>query len=279
MKRSSRSILLMVVILLTTSACGAPAPAAPPPTQALIAPSAVPSDTPLPPPTPIPPTPVPPTPVPPTAVPATLPPPAPTSPVRIQFEPGATDAALSATIQAGQSVQYLLRAGPNVPMFVTTTSPNNRVFFSLVGVNDGSILADAAYGTTNWSGILTQNQDYRITVVATEASVYTLQVVIPARIQFKAGAVSSFVAGKAGAHRNNTYVLRAMAGQTMSVNIVSPQNKVLLTVYGLSDGQPLVRSASDATSWSGQLPATQDYVIVAVNTGEACDYTLQVGVQ
>ena len=67
-----------------------------------------------------------------------------------------------------------------------------------------------------------------------------------------------------------TYLLRARNGQVMTATLsstanVSPTAPALgLTIYGFSDGVPLVRAESSATSWSGVLSGTQDYVIEAV---------------
>ena len=65
----------------------------------------------------------------------------------------------------------------------------------------------------------------------------------------------------------------------MSVAILSPHNNILLTIYGLQDGNPLVRSVSGATNWTGVLPGTQDYMIEAVATGATSNYIIQVMVQ
>jgi hypothetical protein len=98
----------------------------------------------------------------------------------------------------------------------------------------------------------------------------------PTRIQFEPGAVSATVQGNLAANGIDEYVLYALEGQTMSVTITSPGNDVYLSITGLTDGIPLVRAASDATGWKGELPATQDYSIKAVSGGPADSYTLEV---
>ena len=72
------------------------------------------------------------------------------------------------------------------------------------------------------------------------------------------------------------YVLLANEGQVMSVDINSPNMDVLLAITGLTDGQPFVRSAADATSWSFTLPATQDYLIKTVSGDAPSSYSLEV---
>ena len=102
------------------------------------------------------------------------------------------------------------------------------------------------------------------------------QVAAPTRIQFDPGATSVTLLGALPAGGIDEYLLYALGGQTMTVTITSPGDNVYLTIYGLSDGIPLVRSASDATSWTGVLPASQDYSIKAVSAVAVPSYQLEV---
>lgn len=99
------------------------------------------------------------------------------------------------------------------------------------------------------------------------------------RIQFAPGTYSTTLQGRVAANGINYYVLRAMRGQTMSVSVSSPNNQAVLTIYGLTDGIPLVRgNASGATSYQGVLPLTQDYAIDIISTGNAVDYVVQISI-
>ena len=65
----------------------------------------------------------------------------------------------------------------------------------------------------------------------------------------------------------------------MTVNIDSPNDNVLLTIVG-ADGIPLTNgNMSGATSWTGELPATQDYTLRAIGTLEPASYTLTVTIE
>ena len=72
---------------------------------------------------------------------------------------------------------------------------------------------------------------------------------------------------KVGANGITTFLMRALQDQTLNVKIISTVGDVFLTIYGLQDGQPYIRSVTGQTSYSFKLPATQDYVIQCVNTG------------
>jgi hypothetical protein len=145
---------------------------------------------------------------------------------------------------------------------------------------DGSALVRASDQFTNFQSKLSKTQAYYVTVFAGGgASDYDLQIILPFNIVFSPGAISASVDGYLGNNQTNYYLLRALKGQTMTDTITSPHGDVFLTVYGITDGQPLVRSAMGQTSWSGKLPLTQDYMIEAVNTGGATNYTLKTVVK
>jgi hypothetical protein len=208
------------------------------------------------------------------------PPPAIPTPVRLSFEPGGTSVSVEGSIQAGEIKDYVINAMAGQTMMVSIISPNMDVYLTVYGVQDGQPVIRAASGDTDLSAVLPATQDYLIKVVSGgQASNYSLQVVIPARIEFAPGATSASVQGTVSGGAIVRYLLRAMASQTMTVTITSPHQDVLLTIWGLTDGQPLVRSVSGATSWTGVLPATQDYVIDAVSVGGNTTYTVETTVK
>ena len=243
-----------------------------------------------PPPTPIPPTAVPPSAVPPTAVPPTSTPTTPAAPaspalpagtIPIVYLSGATSAWVSGTINSMQTIQYSLRAAHGQVMMVNLDSPQTNVGLAIYGLTDGQPYLRVVAETRNFRFRLPLTQDYIIQVVSAEpaAATYTLSVITPANIVFSAGAISKVTNGKVQAGQSNTYLLRAMGGQTMTVNITSPNNDVLLTIYGYEDGNILIRYVSGESSWNGTLPSTQDYVIEARSVGNTTSYTLETIVQ
>ncbi len=201
--------------------------------------------------------------------------------VRLSFEPGGTSASVEGSIQAGGTIDYVLNATAGQLMMIDIMSPNQDVSLSIYGAQDKKQLIRLTSGDVNSSVVVPTTQDYILEVMSSgsQASNYSLQVVIPARITCAPGATSASVQGTVSGGEIVRYLLRAMAGQTMTVAITSPHQDVLLTMWGLTDGQPLVRSVSGATSWTGVLPATQDYVIDAVSVGGNTTYTLETTVK
>ena len=199
---------------------------------------------------------------------------------RVQFAPGATSATVQGQLAAGAIAEYVLRASANQWMMVSVYSPKDDVWLEISGVQDGQPLLRAALGQTTWSGVLPGTQDYLIKAVSMGgATSFTLSVIIPQRIQFAAGATSATLTGQLAAHETDEYVLRAMAGQTMTVAITAPNNDVLVEIYGIEDGQPLVRTVMGLSQWTGVLPATQDYDVKAVSVGGATSYTMKVTIE
>jgi len=102
------------------------------------------------------------------------------------------------------------------------------------------------------------------------------QVAEPIRIEFDPGATSAMMMGGLPENGIAEYLLYALEGQTMTVTISSPGDHVNLALSGLSDGIPLVRAAMDAQTWTGVLPASQDYSIKAVSSAPVPSYQLEV---
>jgi hypothetical protein len=72
------------------------------------------------------------------------------------------------------------------------------------------------------------------------------------------------------------YVLTANGGQTMVIDVWSPNKDVHVGVQGVSDKQVFLDVSSKVTTWSGVLPATQDYLITLVSAFGRTSYELDV---
>jgi hypothetical protein len=196
---------------------------------------------------------------------------------RIEFASGATSAVVQGTLAAEGIDEYLLRAGAGQWMMAMVSSPDNSVVLEIWGASDGQPLVRSHMRQTSWQGPLPASQDYGVKAVSTAgATAYALQVIIPERIQFAPGAISATDQGSLAPRETHEYLLRALQGQSMTVTILSAGNLVLVEIYGIDDGQPLVRVPMGQTTWTGVLPNTQDYDIKAVSvTDVATAYTIQ----
>ena len=214
------------------------------------------------------------------AIPKAVPPTPAAQAKRISFAAGATSADVQGQVAAGKIDEYLLKASQGQWLMVSIFSPRNDVLLAVTGLSDGQPYLRSAAGATTWQGKLPATQDYSLKAVSSgAASPYTLQVTIPARIAFQPGTTGAIVDGRLAAQAQNEYTLRALKGQRMTVTIESPRNDVLLEIYGLEDGQPLVRVPIGARTWTGVLPGTQDYSIKAVAVGGPTTYKLYVTIR
>ncbi|MGB8648229.1 MAG: NBR1-Ig-like domain-containing protein [Anaerolineae bacterium] len=191
---------------------------------------------------------------------------------RITFPPGATQTLVTGHVDAGATQDYHIQALKRQTMMVTLASPvmGNPTLRVLGPSEVGPQVIRTAQDGWYWLGSLPTTGDYIIRVTSTNASAdFSINVVVPQRIEFVPGSISGAVTGKTTARRTVSYLLRAGGGQQLTVNLsTSTPNTAGLTIYGLTDGIPLVRAVSGATSWQGVLPFTQDYVIEIVPTAD-----------
>jgi len=218
-------------------------------------------------------------PTPPAASPtAPLLPPTPVLPAatRINFLADATAGVVTGTIQPGQSLYYVLNAAQGQPMVAMVDSFDHDVTMTIKTAGGTSLLN----AEQNLSALLPVSEDYYITVMGGASSEnFTLTVEIPARISFAFGKTSAVLPGKTAGGYVVSYVIFAQQGQYMDVDLNGVGKDAALTVYGLSDGQPYIRSVTGATKFSMKLPNSQDYIIdIVPNAGEEVHYTLVVTV-
>lgn len=98
----------------------------------------------------------------------------------------------------------------------------------------------------------------------------------PKRVTFPPGGTTAFLQNSLAPSGVDRYVLRALAGQTMSLTLVTSQGTAVLVVVG-ADGTVLLPMSNGAITWSGKLPSTQDYTIEVRSTAvNVMNYALQV---
>ncbi|KAF3889541.1 MULTISPECIES: hypothetical protein [Nostocales] len=87
----------------------------------------------------------------------------------------------------------------------------------------------------------------------------------PQQIEFAPGTTSTFIQSSMPACGQRTYILRARAGQFMSVNVNSTPSRDTLTVYGL-DGTLLSNGSKTGSNiYYGHLPMSENYKLVIDN--------------
>jgi LysM repeat protein len=192
---------------------------------------------------------------------------------RMSFAAGATSATVEDTVAARGIRRYVLGAMAGQQMEVSIENPLalGQVLLVIYGA-DGSVLLSDHAGAAFFRGRVPRTQDYFVEVhSAASAPVhYVLGVRIPERISFLPGRISATVEATIPANGTHNFVLKAAAGQMMTVNTSTAFGQVILIIFG-EDGDVLISDHAGATSWTGRLPKTQDYFIDvrAVGPGSA----------
>lgn len=200
--------------------------------------------------------------------------------VRILFQGEATAAVEQGTVQPGQVIHYVLGAQANQAMILLLGSTNQDVTLAVYEA-DGNTLVDPAKKWNQFQWHLPTTEDYRIEVIGgATVENYSLTVKIASRINFVSGGTSATVSGSTVAGYVISYAIYCNSGQTMTLTLTAPANSASLDVFGLAYGQLLLQETAKATSWTGSLPATQDYIIEIVpNAGQVLSYSLTISVK
>jgi len=97
------------------------------------------------------------------------------------------------------------------------------------------------------------------------------------RILFQTGSTVAVAQGSLAAGTTHTYIIGALKGQPMSLNISSPNNAMSLAVTAPGGAQLLAASAGQ-TYWQTRLPASGDYAVVVNSNSVAGAYTFTVSI-
>ena len=108
------------------------------------------------------------------------------------------------------------------------------------------------------------------------------------QLKFPKGSTGTSVKGQVKGPDNDArdYVLRARAGQAMSVSLSSSSTSIYFNVLAPGSQEALFAGQRmGGSSWSGKLPADGDYTVrvylnrAAARQGKSASYTLKVSVQ
>jgi hypothetical protein len=219
-------------------------------------------------------------------IPPLVTPPPPPPPIRIHFASGAISATVEGTINPPARDEYVIKALAGQQMTVQIASAGDEANFAITGVSDGQPYKRLVNEDRSFTFTLPQTQDYRITVASVTPVDYALTVTIPPlatptpaphprRIRFARGAISATVHGTINPPARDEYVLKALAGQQMTVQVASAGAAANFAITGVSDGQPYKRLVNEDRTFTFTLPRTQDYLITVASVTPA-NYALTV---
>ena len=187
---------------------------------------------------------------------------------RIMFPTGSTSATVTGQLNASGSHQYVLHALAGQTMNVNLTFTEGQAILVIWGADGNVLLSDHAE-VSSFQQVLSTTQDYYILVKGQPDgnTAYTMTVTIPGtsasvdRITFSPGSTSATVTGQLSAFGSHQYILHALAGQTMNVNLAFTEGQAILVIWG-ADGDVLQTDHVEASTFEGVLRTTQDYYIM-----------------
>jgi hypothetical protein len=195
---------------------------------------------------------------------------------RIQFAPGTTSAVVSGELATTNRARYVLRAFAGQLMDVDLSAPEG-VELS-VTTADGGLLVPITSSSTSFRGYLPINGDYVITISSHSLPVpYSFNIKIPQRISFEWSTTSATLTGHLKSSQSHDYILRAKGGQIMEVDVLpdDPEKSLQLIFYGV-DGTVLRSGMGEGSSFRGELPASEDFIVAVRGGEEDASYIISV---
>ncbi len=196
----------------------------------------------------------------------------------INFTLGTTAAVETGTVQPGQVISYTVSASQLQPMILILESTQGDVTLG-VFEPDGTKLLDPALKYNRWQAWLPKTEVYTIQVIgAASSESYTLTTKIAQLVNFDSGATSATLNGTTVSGYVFSYSLSCKSGQTMKVTLNVSPTSAYLDVFGIATGVLLSPNAK-ATTWTGVLPETQDYIIEVIpKNGQVVNYSITISV-
>lgn len=101
------------------------------------------------------------------------------------------------------------------------------------------------------------------------------------KVRFAKGTSAAALRGAVVRGDRDRYYVGARRGQTMTVSISSLEKNAVFQIYFAGEQEALEGAADgdDATRWSGELPADNEYVIVVGGTRGNASYKLNISIK
>lgn len=188
-------------------------------------------------------------------------------PEGIEFAPGATSATVSGRVEASASKKYVLHASGGQTLSVNLSFTKGAAILDVWG-EDGQVLLTNHAEVSSFQGVLPSTQDYHLQVEGRPdgETAYSMTITIspltldPTRIKFAPGTTSTTLTANLAASSSKQYIIHALAGQTMNIDLIFTEGSAILVVWG-ADGNVLLSDHAEVSNFQRTLPTTQDYYI------------------
>ena len=191
------------------------------------------------------------------------------------FRPGETMTVVQGSIQPGQIVTYSVNAKQYQPLMLILGDPNDDLSLGVLDPN-GNRLLDPADMFTYWQWQLPMTGTYTIQVVGgltTENFILTTKVGRLYTYPADGSSINIYATTLKGLVKS--YAFRLSAGVVMTVSLNVPSSTAYLDVFGVQTGA-LLNASDHATTWTGTMPSTQEYVVEVIPGNVISAYTLTI---
>ena len=194
---------------------------------------------------------------------------------QLYFYPDETMSVVQGHIAPGQVVTYTVSAKKYEALILIVGSPNGDAVLGVIDPN-GNQMLNSVDQRTYWQWMLPMTGLYTIQVAGGITSEnFTLTTKVAPVLTFPPDGQSTHQYRTTVRSLVKSYAFRLSTGVVMTVSLNVPATTAYLDIFGVQTGS-ILNASDKATTWTGTIPSTQEYVIEVVPGGTMSAYTLTI---
>ncbi|MBI9045570.1 MAG: hypothetical protein JEZ06_13860 [Anaerolineaceae bacterium] len=208
----------------------------------------------------------------------------------IFFYQGGTSSFRQNKIRIGEEHRYSLWANDGQTLILTLSSASQDVNLLVPILSDIEDLGQENLLTRSWVEKISKTGAINFSVISPDTeNEYFLTIEIPVDIEFQSGTGEKTIDGNIAVDEDFhpdvmtrvRYLLKANAGQTLTINLESPRQKYMTVgVTGQEDGQQYLAYHMENNGGELDILVSQGYYIDIYSTeGISTEYILQIGLE
>lgn len=194
---------------------------------------------------------------------------------QLYFLPDETMSVVQGHITPGQVVTYTVSVKQYEALILIVGSPNGDAVLGVIDPS-GNQMLDPVDQRTYWQWTAPMTGLYTIQVAGGITSeTFTLTTKVAPVLTYPADGQSTYQYRTTVRGLVKSYAFRLSTGVVMTLSLNVPSSVAWLDVFGVQTGS-ILNSSARATTWTGTMPSTQEYVVEVVPGGTMSAYTLTI---
>jgi len=194
---------------------------------------------------------------------------------QLYFYPDETMSVVQGHIAPGQVVTYTVSAKQYQALILILGSPNGDAVLGVIDPS-GNQMLDPVDQRTYWQWTLPMTGLYTIQVAGgITAETFTLTTKVAPVLTYPANGNSIYQYRTTTRGLIKSYAFRLSTGVYMTLSLNVPATVAYLDVFGVQTGS-ILNASTRATTWTGIMPSTQEYVVEVIPGGTLSAYTLTI---